>query len=172
MELKIEYIAVEDLKPYENNPRYNDGAVDYVAKSIEEYGFKVPIIVQKDGTIIAGHTRYEASKKLGITTVPCVIADDLTEELARAFRIADNKVSDFSIRDNKLLLDELDIIGEDFFTGFDFGDILGFDVLDEKDTSVVDENEIGVTYEIVFRSGDKSKVERALELLGEIQQYE
>ena len=172
MELKIEYIAVEDLKPYENNPRYNDGAVDYVAKSIEEYGFKVPIIVQKDGTIIAGHTRYEASKKLGVEKVPCVIADDLSEEQAKAFRIADNKVSDFSIWDNKLLLEELADIGDDFFTGFDFGDIMNFDVLDEQDSSVIEENEYGVTYECVIRSTDKSKIEKIQKIWEEMKDDE
>ena len=172
MELKIEYIAVEDLKPYEKNPRYNDGAVDYVAKSIEEYGFKVPIIVQKDGTIIAGHTRYEASKKLGIEKVPCVIADDLSEEQAKAFRIADNKVSDFSIWDNKLLLEELADIGDDFFTGFDFGDIMNFDVLDEQDSSVIEENEYGVTYECVIRSTDKSKIEKIQKIWEEMKDDE
>ena len=172
MELKIEYIAVEDLKPYENNPRYNDGAVDYVAKSIEEYGFKVPIIIEKNGTIIAGHTRYEASKKLGIEKVPCVIADDLSEEQAKAFRIADNKVSDFSIWDNKLLLEELADIGDDFFTGFDFGDIMNFDVLDEQDSSVIEENEYGVTYECVIRSTDKSKIEKIQKIWEEMKDDE
>jgi hypothetical protein len=160
MELKIEYLPIKALKPYEKNPRHNDGAIDYVAKSIEQYGFKVPIIVEKDGTIIAGHTRYEASKRLGLETVPCVIAGDLTDEQAKAFRIADNKVSDYSIWDNKLLLEELEDIGEDLFTGFDFGDIFDFDVLDEQDNSVVDSNENGVTYECVIRSSDKSKIEK------------
>lgn len=172
MELKIEYLPIKDLKPYEKNPRHNDGAIDYVAKSIEEYGFKVPIIVQKNGTIIAGHTRYEASKKLGIEEVPCIIADDLSEEQAKAFRIADNKVSDYSIWDNKLLLEELETIGDDLFTGFDFGDILDFDVLDEQDNSVVDENESGVTYECVIRSNDKSKIEKIQKIWEEMKDDE
>lgn len=172
MELKIEYLPIKALKPYEKNPRHNDGAIDYVAKSIEEYGFKVPIIVQKNGTIIAGHTRYEASKKLGIEAVPCIIADDLSEEQAKAFRIADNKVSDYSIWDNKLLLEELETIGDDLFTGFDFGDILDFDVLDEQDNSVVDENESGVTYECVIRSSDKSKIEKIQKIWEEMKDDE
>lgn len=160
MELKIEYLPIEALKPYEKNPRYNKNAIDYVAKSIKEYGFKVPIIIEKNMTVIAGHTRLEASKKLGLKEVPCVIADDLSEEQARAFRIADNKVSDYSIWDNKLLLEELEGIGEDLFTGFDFEKILDLDVLNESDNSTIEENESGVTYEIVIRSSDKTKIEK------------
>lgn len=172
MELKIEYLPIKALKPYEKNPRHNENGVDYVAKSIQEYGFKVPIIIEKNGTIIAGHTRYEASKKLGIEKVPCVIADDLNEEQAKAFRIADNKVSDFSIWDNKLLLEELADIGDDFFTGFDFGDIMNFDVLDEEDNSVIEENEYGVTYECVIRSSDKSKIEKIKKIWEEMKDDE
>ena len=84
----------------------------------------------------------------------------MSEEQVRAFRIADNKVSDYSIWDNKLLIEELEIIGEDFFTGFDFGDILNFDVLNEDDNSIIEDNENGVTYEIVFRSENKDKIEK------------
>lgn len=129
-------------------------------KVLRNTDLKFRLQCKKNGTIIAGHTRYEASKKLGIEEVPCIIADDLREEQAKAFRIADNKVSDYSIWDNKLLLEELETIGDDLFTGFDFGDILDFDVLDEQDNSVVDENESGVTYECVIRSSDKSKIEK------------
>lgn len=160
--MEIKYISINGgaIKPYEKNPRYNKNAIEYVAKSIESYGFKNPIILDKNGVIIAGHTRYEAAKLLGLENVPCIIADDLSEEQVRAFRIADNKVSDYSIWDNKLLIEELEIIGEDFFTGFDFGDILNFDVLNEDDNSIIEDNENGVTYEIVFRSENKDKIEK------------
>lgn len=78
--MNIQDISIKDLKPYEKNPRHNDQAVDYVAESIKQFGFKVPIVVDKDNVIVAGHTRYKAAKKLGINVVPCIIADDLTEE--------------------------------------------------------------------------------------------
>ena len=100
-----------DLVPYENNPRNNDDAVEAVAESIKEFGFKVPIIIDKDGVIVAGHTRYKACEKLGIEEVPCLIADDLTEEQIKAFRLADNKVAEIATWDFEKLdleLSELD----------------------------------------------------------------
>ena len=81
---------LEDLVPYENNPRNNDEAVDYVAQSIKEFGFKVPVVIDTNNVIVAGHTRYKASKKLGINEIPCLVADDLTPEQIKAFRLADN----------------------------------------------------------------------------------
>jgi len=78
--LKIVYRKINDLTPYDNNPRLNDAAVDAVAKSIEEFGFKVPIVIDKDGVIVAGHTRLKAAKQLHIDEVPCIIADDLSDE--------------------------------------------------------------------------------------------
>ena len=98
---------VNELVPYENNPRHNDDAVEYVANSIEQFGFKVPIIIDKDNVIVAGHTRLKAAKKLGMEYVPCILADDLSDEQVRAFRLADNKVGelagwDFTKRDEEL----------------------------------------------------------------------
>lgn len=149
---------LDELHPYPNNPRINDKAAQAVAKSIAAYGFKVPVVVTPDGEIICGHTRYKAAKILGLDSVPCVIADDLSPEQIKAFRIADNKVSDFSIWDNKLLLDELDGIGDDIFTGFEIGEV--FDtVIDEGDTSPVDDNLFGIMYECTFRSESKEKIE-------------
>lgn len=105
-EMKIEYVNIEDIIPYENNPRHNDNAVDYVANSIKEFGFKVPIIIDKENVVVAGHTRLKASEKLGLKKVPCIYADDLTDDQIKAFRIADNKVSEFSTWDlNKLDLE-------------------------------------------------------------------
>ena len=98
---------VEELIPYEKNPRINDEAVKYVANRIKEFGFKVPIVIDKDNVIIAGHTRLKASKELGLTEVPCIIADDLSEEQIKAFRLADNKVSEQAKWDFDLLSDEL-----------------------------------------------------------------
>lgn len=76
--MKVVNIAIDNIKPYSKNPRINDNAVDYVAKSIKEFGFKVPIVIDKNNVIVAGHTRYKASKQLGLKEVPCIVADDLT----------------------------------------------------------------------------------------------
>lgn len=103
----LAYVKIEDLKPYENNPRKNDKAVDAVAESIKNFGFKVPIIVDKDNVIVAGHTRYKASKKLGLEEVPVIVADDLTKEQIKAFRLADNKVSELAEWDFDKLDEEL-----------------------------------------------------------------
>lgn len=99
---------IEDLKPYEKNPRENDEAVEYVANSIKEFGFKVPIILDKNNVIVAGHTRYKASKQLGLKEVPCIVADDLSDEQIKAFRLADNKVAEQAFWNDKLLKEELD----------------------------------------------------------------
>lgn len=98
---------VDDLIPYENNPRFNDDAVEFVANSIKEFGFKVPIVIDKNNVIVAGHTRYKASMELGLEEVPCIVADDLTDEQVKAFRLADNKVGEKSNWDYELLTDEL-----------------------------------------------------------------
>lgn len=109
--MEIKNIKLEDLKPYENNPRKNDEAVQYVAESIKQFGFKVPIIIDKNNTIIAGHTRLKAATQLGLKEVPCIVADDLTDEQIKAFRLADNKVSEKAEWDFDLLDEELqDII--------------------------------------------------------------
>ena len=118
--MNIVEMKLSEIKPYENNPRNNDNAVDFVANSIKEFGFKVPIVVDKNNVIVAGHTRLKAAKKLGITSVPCVIADDLTEQQIKAFRLADNKVSEASEWDYDLLNLELDDILDIDMRGFDF----------------------------------------------------
>ena len=124
-EMKIEYKDIEDIIPYENNPRHNENAVDYVANSIKEFGFKVPIIIDKENVIVTGHTRYKASLKLGLKQVPVIKADDLTEDQIKAFRIADNKVSEFSSWDMDKLELELEEIELDMG---DFGIISTTDV--------------------------------------------
>ncbi len=105
--MKISDIAVEKLIPYANNPRDNDKAVDAVVESIKEFGFKNPIIIDKDYVIVAGHTRLKAALKLGLKVVPCIIADDLTEEQVNAFRLADNKTAELSDWNEEELLEEL-----------------------------------------------------------------
>ena len=103
---------ITDIHPYANNPRKNDQAVDAVANSIREFGFKVPVVIDKNGEIIAGHTRYKAAKKLKLKEIPCIIADDLTEEQIKAFRLADNKVGELAEWDLDMLDIELDEITE------------------------------------------------------------
>lgn len=105
--MKIVEKKLTDIKPYENNPRNNDNAVEYVAASIDEFGFKVPIVIDKNSVIVAGHTRYKAAEKLGLEKVPCIIADDLTPEQIKAYRLADNKVSELSTWDGDRLTIEL-----------------------------------------------------------------
>ncbi len=137
--LEIKYQKVSDLIPYENNPRHNEDAVKYVAASIKEFGFKVPIVVDKDNVIIAGHTRLLAAIDLGLDEVPTILADDLTEDQVKAYRLADNKVSDFSIWDNWKLLNELDNITLDLSPfGFAQSDLFG-EELNEQDNNFLDE---------------------------------
>ena len=140
--LKVEYRNVADLNPYENNPRLNDGAVDAVAASIKEFGFKVPIVVDSDGVIVTGHTRLKAAKKLGIDTVPVIVADDLTPEQVKAFRLADNKTGELAQWDFDKLDIELDGIDE-----IDMGDF-GFDMdleVEDDDVEPIDDEGIGGT---------------------------
>lgn len=138
---------------------------EYVAESLRQFGWKQPIVIDRDGVIIAGHTRYKAAQSLGFATAPCLIADDLTPEQVKAYRLADNKVSDFSVWDNKLLLEELeDLQGfDDLFTGFEISDLFD-DTLDETENAPVTENKTGVVYEVVFKSEDAGKIDRIREL--------
>lgn len=113
--------ALSEIKPYEDNPRNNDNAVSAVVASICEFGFKVPIVIDSDGVIVCGHTRYKAAQEIGLKTVPCVIADDLTPEQVKAFRLADNKVGELATWDfEKLELEtaELETVELEKF-GFD-----------------------------------------------------
>lgn len=129
--------SIEEIHEYENNPRSNEGAVQYVAESIKEFGFKVPILLDKDGSIVAGHTRIKAARKLGMTEIPCIIADDLTDEQIKAYRIVDNKVAELSGWDFDKLdmeLEGLDFNWEDF--GFaDDGDNDLYDDVPELEKS-------------------------------------
>ena len=118
--MNIKEIDIKVLKEYSNNPRNNEEAVEPVTNSIKEFGFKVPIIIDKDNVVIAGHTRLKAAKKLKLKTVPCIIADDLNEEQVKAFRLADNKVSEIATWDIDLLNIELDNILNIDMEMFDF----------------------------------------------------
>jgi hypothetical protein len=103
--IEIIQLPLSKLKPYAKNPRVNQDSVPFVMESIEQFGFLVPIVIDLDYTIVAGHTRYEAAKRLGITEVPCVVADHLNAEQLEAFRLADNKVGENSLWHIPLLQD-------------------------------------------------------------------
>lgn len=113
-ELNIIYKTLNEIKPYEKNPRHNDDAVKYVKNSIKRFGFKVPIVIDKNNVIVAGHTRYKASLELGLEKVPCIVADDLTEKQIKAFRLADNKTAEKAYWDFDLLNEELTELNIDF----------------------------------------------------------
>lgn len=132
--LNLVQMKISDLVMYENNPRKNDNAVDAVANSIRSFGFKVPIIIDKNNVVICGHTRVKASKKLGMDEVPCVIADDLNEEQVKAFRLADNKVSELAEWDLDKLAEELQFIDMDMLQfGFeDLEESMERDVLEDE----------------------------------------
>lgn len=141
--------ALDEIKPYEKNPRNNKDAVKYVANSIKEFGFKVPIVIDSEGVIVAGHTRYKAAKKLKMDNVPCIVADDLTEDQIRAFRIADNKVSEIAEWDFELLEGEMEMLDFDMT---DFGFLEDDEEPNEepqKDREDLSEK-IGETYEVII----------------------
>lgn len=120
--LEIKYIPIDDIKPYKNNPRLNEDAIPYVMNSIKEFGFKNPIILDKNNVIVAGHTRLESAKRLDMKEAPVIYADDLTEEQIKAFRLADNKVAEKSLWDYTKLDEELDNILDIDMSMFDFVD--------------------------------------------------
>jgi hypothetical protein len=126
--MKIEQLNIDLVRPYWRNPRKNEDAIDAVSQSIELYGFNVPILVDKKNVIIAGHTRYKAAKKLGLSEVPCITLE-ISQEKAKEFRIADNKTSELSQWDWGGLVDELkeiDDIGNmaEFFPDLDLEKII------------------------------------------------
>lgn len=125
--------SIDDIKPYENNPRNNDDAVDAVANSIKQFGWQQPIVVDIGGVIIAGHTRYKAAQKLGLKTVPVVVAKDLSEEQVKAYRLADNKSGELANWNDELLEDEL--VGIDDIDMADFG-------FDDSDKEINDEADV------------------------------
>ena len=94
--MQIQNMPITSVKPYEKNPRFNDDAVDAVAKSIKEFGWQQPIVTDKDMTVICGHTRLKAAERLGLTEVPVIVADNLTPEQVKAYRLADNKTGELA----------------------------------------------------------------------------
>lgn len=144
--MKIINKKIEELIPYNNNPRNNEKAVDYLVNSIKEFGFKVPIVIDKNNVIVTGHTRLKACKKLKMKEVPCIVADDLTDEQIKAYRLADNKVNELSDWDYNALDLELEEI-----LNIDMEDF-GFNIEE------LDSDEFGTDFELP--SGDKSEFEQ------------
>ena len=159
----IKEVSVKDIKPYKNNPRKNTEAVAPVAESIKEFGFKVPIVVTKDGEIINGHTRYKAAKRLKLETVPVIYADDLNEEQIKAFRLADNKVGEIATWDEDLLGIELSEIDGIDMSLFNFDIDLGIDDNEVKE----DDADIEVPDEPKSKLGDKFKLGRHILMCGD-----
>ena len=154
---KIVMLPVSEVRPYEKNPRKNANAVKFVKASIEQFGFKVPIIIDSKRVVVCGHTRLLAAKSLGMSEVPCIMADDLTDDQIRAFRLADNKVGEFAEWDMDMLGEELDAIAE--ACDIDMGDF-GFDLsefdnigMDAEETEVV-EDEVPEEVEPVCQRGE------------------
>jgi site-specific DNA-methyltransferase (adenine-specific) len=136
--VKIKEIEISCINEYENNPRNNEKAVEAVAESIRQFGFKVPIVVDKDFVIVAGHTRLKAANVLDMKSVPCVIADDLTEEQLKAYRLADNKTAELAEWDFEKLHEELKALN-----AFDM-DVFGFDTLPDLMDEMNDSTEISI----------------------------
>lgn len=159
--MQIYDISISDLKPYENNPRNNDAAVQAVAESIKQFGFKIPIVVDKNNIIVAGHTRYKAAKFLGMESVPVIRAVDLTDEQIKAFRLADNKTAELSQWDFDKLQKELESISVNMeLFGFDFGDEMPDDAeLDAVDIEPTNPISIKITFN---KKADMQKIENDL----------
>ena len=136
--------SVAEIRPYENNPRHNASAVDAVANSIREFGWKQPLVVDKDNVIVVGHTRFLAAKKLGMTEVPCLIADDLAEEQIKSYRLADNKTNELATWDFEKLKAELEGISDIDMTQFGFEE-LEASLEDAKDDGFDEEGAIDET---------------------------
>lgn len=165
--LKIEYVDIEKITPYQYNPRKNDKAVEFVMNSIKEFGFKVPMVITSGGVVITGHTRLKAAKKLGIKEVPCIIADDLSEEQQNAFRLADNETSEQAKWNKEMLEEEMKKL-LDIFDMTDFGFPIQIDDIDietEGKEKIAKELDEANNY-VVLEFFTESEWEKAIEVLG------
>lgn len=182
--MEIINFKLDELKPYEKNPRINQESIDYVANSIKEFGIKVPLVIDKNKYIVTGHTRYLACKQLGIKEVPCIIADDLDEKQNKLFRVVDNKVSEFSRWDYDLLDNEIDELKNEGFEleqyGFEseednldfINEILGSGVAGEQITPDIDKISISfdvidsvIVNDTINKFGKEEIVKRVLEVI-------
>lgn len=155
----IIYKRVDELRAYDKNPRRNDEAVEYVANSIREFGFKVPVVIDEHDTIVCGHTRVKAAAKLGIDEVPCIVADDLTPAQIKAFRLADNKVGELAMWDWDLLSDEMEELDELGIDMSDFG-FLSLDDEEEPEEAPQDlSGEVKEVYEVIIECHSEAEQE-------------
>lgn len=173
--MEVQSMSITDIKPYPKNPRDNDAGVDAVANSIKEFGWQQPIVVDKDKVIIAGHTRYKAAKKLGMDKVPVVVADGLSPEQVKAYRLADNKTGELTDWDMGLLDDDLgditDIDMSDFGFDLDVPDDEKEVQEDDFDEEVPEEpkSKLGQIYQLGrhrLMCGDSTNPEMVKKLLG------
>lgn len=173
--MEVKNVSIQDVKPYANNPRNNNDGVDAVANSIKEFGWQQPIVVDKDNVIIVGHTRYKAAKKLGMDKVPVVVADNLSPEQVKAYRLADNKTGELTDWDMGLLDDELadiaDIDMSDFGFDLDLGDDEAEVQEDDFDEEVPEEpqSKLGQIYQLGrhrLMCGDSTNPEDVKKLVG------
>lgn len=176
--MQVQSIKISEVKPYDKNPRKNDDGVEAVANSIKEFGWQQPIVVDKDNVIIVGHTRYKAAKKLGMDKVPVVVADNLSPEQVKAYRLADNKTGELTDWDMGLLDDELadiaDIDMSDFGFNLDLDDDEAKVQEDDFDEEVPEEpkSKLGQIYQLGrhrLMCGDSTKTEDVKKLVGGVQ---
>lgn len=180
--MEVKSMSIDDIKPYENNPRDNDDAVDSVANSIKEFGWQQPIVVDKDMVIIVGHTRYKAAKKLGMDKVPVVVASSLTPEQVKAYRLADNKVGELADWDMEKLSIELDGIEDIDMSEFGFEGLDNLEKLDDLEDAKDDDfdeeppeepkSKMGQVFQLGrhrLMCGDSTKPEDVKTLMGGVQ---
>jgi len=193
--VQIVYIPIDQIREYENNPRDNEKAVESVARSIKKYGFRNPVIVDKDNVLIAGHTRLKAAIQLGMTEIPCVRADDLNKNEAKAFRLEDNRTQEDSQWDTEALAKEFESLKNNGFdlmeTGFDEFEISGIDMssfdfsaapedydtpeaesgedfpMDEGDDEEVPEGDEDEELVVIFSLKDDEEKAEVAEMIGE-----
>ena len=165
--MEIIELPIKALKPYKRNPRRNDKAVEYVANSIRQFGFKVPIVIDENYEIVCGHTRWKAAKVIGLESVPCIMADDLNEDQIRAFRLADNKTAEMADWDFDLLEMEFNDIDPELFDMSDFG---FFQDEEETENEGIEHKGIeyqGNEYQIVIDCDNETEQQEIFEKLTE-----
>jgi ParB-like chromosome segregation protein Spo0J len=164
--MEVRDLSLDTIIPYARNPRKNDGAVDKVAASIKEFGWRSPIVVDEEMVILAGHTRYKAAKKLGLTEAPVHIAEGLTEAQKKAYRIADNRVAEEAEWDSDLLKIELEDLG-DFnleLTGYDLNELAKLFDSEEIDQELKEESYSEV-FNVIVECGDEVEQEKVFNQL-------
>lgn len=171
--------SIDEITPYINNPRNNDQAVDAVANSIKEFGWQQPIVVDKNMVIIVGHTRYKAAKKLKLDKVPVIVATNLTDEQAKAYRLADNKVGELADWNDELLSDELAGIDDIDMSDFGFDELDDPEELEDAKDDGFDEeppeepkSKMGQVFQLGrhrLMCGDSTKLDDVKKLMGGVQ---